>query len=60
MKILTPNLVLESAAGRGTPRLLVKATESGRNSRGFEGMDFMCLLQISKGIFQALKQPIVH
>ena len=39
MKILTPNLVLESAPWRGTTRLPVKATESGRNSRGFKGMD---------------------
>ena len=65
MKILTPNLVLDSAPWRGTPWLPVNATESGRNTRGFGGMPpppenvffregFRCLLQISKGIFQAL------
>ena len=38
MKILTPNLVLDSAPWRGTPWLPVNATESGRNTRGFGGM----------------------
>ena len=67
MKILTPKLVLESARGRGF-------AEGDRSSRGWgmplppeifilrEGFrqSFMCLLVISKGTFQALKQLIFH
>ena len=69
MKILTPKLVLESARGRGF-------AEGDRSSRGGgvwghappeifilrEGsrQSFLCLLVISKGTFQALKQLIFH
>ena len=64
MKILTPNLVLESAHRRGFWR---KAAEGNRNSRGVRGLahfcfreGFMCLLMICKGTFPALKKLIFH
>ena len=66
MEILTPNLVLESKRRRSFRRT---ATEGNCNSMGVQGHapprifgfreGFGCLLVISKGTFQALKQLIL-
>ena len=73
MKILTPKLVLESVRGRGFAEgdRSSRGAGGGGGVRGYappeifilrEGFrqSFMCLLVISKGTFQALKQLIFH
>ena len=69
MKILSPNLVLESARRRGFRGTATNGSHKAKGVRGhapppplefFFGEGFRWLLKISKGTFQALKQLIFH